>query len=506
MKMNLTRDIATGKILSNGAPIVLGGGHYYIFKKDDKPVRCLAKPGQKPGEELPFRIENTSPPFQLEEFPVMALTWEPEPWKMFFDHLKMFNECNFLRLWLTGGTEVSGTGNEPEPLDLTPFLGGFVGGTWKWQVYKAVSTANGWNNEYFRKLNKFVTLAEEAGIAVQISLFNYDDLTHHEGNSSTKGWCRSPWNPKLSLNPAGIPDWGDKHLVNPVNDYFKCSDIRNDAKESARQAFFVAPGNLLWEVQQALIKKTLETLKDRTNVIYEVMNEARGTHLQLSKFNSKVVGWIKEVTKNWTYKPLISVNATKLSGGVFDVDYWRDNNLAIKNYERIDAISYHGLTGYPSANQMLCCREKKGVPHVNPESIKARYKRHFDPDKRVGHDTKSLIYCTDAVRIGCLTHIYKDDKNIAHELEVRDGQFFANYPYKSEFSPGDKRLKSDLQNWAYWCLSAGAAKPGTAHFQNHSLNQVTFRRIHRAMIDARESPLTITAIEPEEANAEAVTV
>lgn len=504
--MNLTRDASTGRILSNNTPIVLRGGHYYIFKHGDQPARCLTRTPLPPPSQipLPFRVEYTIPPCKLYDFPVEELKWDPEPWTMFFDHVKSM-KCNFLRLWLTNGTEVKGTGLEAEPVELTPFTGRFVGGVWKWQVFKPVTTNTGWNDEYFRKLNRFVTLAEAAGIAVQISLFNYSDLQHELDkdrplNDKLRTWCRSFWNPALSENPPADSGWGNKHLVRVAGDYTACDAIPNSDAEKARQAFFIKPDNSLPLVQQALVKKTLATLKGRTNVIYEIMNEPRNTtHPLLTAFNTKVVGWIMDATKDWTHKPLISVNASLSVGGVFDVDYWRDHPN--EQYKRIDAISYHGLTGYPSIpNRTVCCLTGQNIPPVNPESIQARYETHFPLDAtKPGHKSKSLIYCTDAVYVKALRHTYKDAAGVGYELEVRDGQFFTRYPNVSNFAPYDKRLKSDLQNWAFWCFSSGAKTPGTAHFQNHSLNQITYRRINDAFNEAAAAPLlNIEAIEPSE--------
>jgi len=514
--MKLTRDASTGRIMTTRGesgetlpvpvPIVLRGGHYHIFKPDDKPMRCLTRTPLPPPPEipLPFRVEYTIPPCKLVDFPVEQLVWDPEPWTMFFEHVKSL-KGNFLRLWLTNGTEVEGTGLEAKPVELTPFMGRFVGSGWRWQVHKPVTTNTGWNDNYFRKLELFVRLAETAGIAVQISLFNYYDLEHHEDkkpplDDKLRGWCRSFWNPTLSENPSNDTKWGDKHLVNVTDDYTACNAILNTNMEKNRQAFFITPNNSLPLVQKALVKKTLETLKERTNVIYEIMNEPRGTtHPLLSAFNTKVVGWIEEVTARWTYKPLISVNASLSAGGVFDVDYWRDHSNS--QYHRVDMISYHGLTGYPSlGNRTVCCLPLQNIPPVNPESIQARYLAHFPLDAaKPGHKSKSLIYCTDAVYVKALRHTYTDAAGVEYELEVRDGQFFTRFPNVSTLSPYDKRLKSDLQNWAFWCFSSGAKTPGRAHFQNHSLNQISYRRIRDAFVEATASPLlNIEAIEPSE--------
>ena len=161
MNINLTRDAADGRIKSNGASIILRGGHYWIFKDEDNPGRCLVKPG----EPLPFKVEYSGvPACQTNSFPVQELEWLAGGTQV-LDHLRTMN-CNFLRLWLTGGTVVGGSGAEPEPLDLTPFILVKRGTKWKWQVYNAVVN-NVWNNEYFRRLNAYAAAAEESGIVLK---------------------------------------------------------------------------------------------------------------------------------------------------------------------------------------------------------------------------------------------------------------------------------------------------------------------------------------------------
>jgi hypothetical protein len=483
MSINLTRDSLDGRIKSNNASIILRGGHYWIFKDGDNPGRCLVKPG----ETLPFTVQySAAPACQTGSFPVQELMWQSEPWDMLFNHLKTMN-CNFLRIWLTGGTVVGGSGGEPEPLDLTPFVLVKRGTKWKWQVYNAVVN-NAWNNEYFRKLNAFATAAENAGIVIQISLFNYLDLARRFDGGDFRAWCRSPWNPVLSDHPATAPNWEQKYLVD-VGESFSCTDAPNNQYENQRQAFFLTPTNQLRVVQQALVRKTVQTLAARTNIIYEVMNEPRGTHQQAAQFSSVITGWILSAAGS-ARRPLVSVNASNLSGGVFDVDYWRDNQTTIPNYDKLDAISYHGLTGYVSSAQTVCDRAAS-VPAVDPGSIQARFNKH-----RQGHKTKSLIYCTDAARTG--PHVYPGANGVEYELQTRDGQIWTNYPNMNSDPPLQQRIKSDLQNWAYWCFSVAVPNAGMAHFQNHSMYQMSFRRIGAAINAATTAPAAFEAVEPAE--------
>ena len=478
MTINLTRN-ASGTILSNGTPIILRGGHYHIFKDDDQPERALVRAPSENLPGLPLRVVyNNAEPCQVDNprLVVEKKYWTPEPWSI-FSYMNQFGS-NFLRLWLMNGTLVGNVGGELKPLDLTPFVGKLVGGKWKWQVYDAVVN-NVWNNQYFRKLNAFVTAAENAGIVVQISLFNYADMTRRFDGGDYRAWCRSPWNPTLSEHPTSLPNWANENLVN-AGGSFACADDPNNPAENARQSFFVAPTNNLRKVQQALVTKTVQTLAARTNVIYEIMNEPRGTARQNAKFYSAVTSWI--LSAAGTKRPLISVNATKPKGTeLFDVDDWHDNP-SIPHYDKIDAISYHGLTGYPESTQSVCERSAS-LPPVDLRSVQTRFNAH-----RSKHGGKSLIYCTDAARTGI--HKLKDADGNEHELQMRDGQIFTNYPNVNSDPPEVQRKMSDLQNWAFWCFSVSVAYPGKVHFQNHSLYQLAYNRIKEAMDHALALPRT----------------
>lgn len=504
MSINLTRDPSNGRIrTNNNRNIILRGGHYWIFKDDDMPGRCLVKPG----EPLPFRVEynKTTPPPPIagykppcqedDSFAVEERMWDPEPWDMLLNHMEMFS-CNFLRLWLTGGTQVSGSGKEAKPLDLTPFNRVKVDNKWKWQVYKAVFTANdaGWNAEYFRRLNSFAEKAEARGIVLQITLFNYLDISSRFDGCGFRAWSRSPYNPDLSDHPAGLPNWAKNHLVNPP------LEPTDDAAviERKRQEFFLVPGNNLRKVQLALITKVVKTLSERTNIIYEIMNEPRGINDQITKFNSDMVTAILSAAGG--KRPLISVNASNMGNdGSCDVDSWRNSpNQTLKDsYKELDAISYHGLSGYPFSSPLNCNGIKTSVSAVDRQSIDDRFTRHRNAN--IGHPSKSLIYCTDAARSGI--HIYSSTTDFEQEVQVRDGQIFTFYPNDDTTDTlENRRRKSDLQNWAYWCFKhAVAPNAGMVHLQNHSMNQMSYRRIRDAYLQAGGTD--VTANEPVEAAA-----
>lgn len=471
MSINLTRDSSNGRIKSNNNPMILRGSGFHVFRENNKPPRCLVKPGQ----ELPFRVEyQNAQPCQNGSFTVEELYWAD--YDQLFAHMNQFN-CNFLRIWLTGGTSISSSIGKP--FDLTPFLRVNVNGEFKWRVFDAIN-GDIWNETYFQRLNSFAQKAENAGIVVQITFFNYLDLTTRFDGGDFRAWVKSPYNPELSHHPPQYPNWAKNHLVFPPN----------PQTEEKRQTFFLAPTNNLWKVQESIVMKTVQTLSARTNIIYEVMNEPRGTHQQAAAFSSKVVDWILKWSGP-TRRPLISVNASNASGGVFDVDYWRLNQSTIPFYDKLDAISYHGLTGYPAASQTVC-GGNASMPAVDPGAIQSRFNKH-----RSEHATKSLIYCTDAARTGF--HTYPGSDGNTYETQMRDGQIFTNYPNVNSDSVQTQRAKSDLQNWAYWCFTQAVPNAGMAHIQNHSMNQITYRRIRDAYLQAGGT--TLTAAEPVEAAA-----
>jgi hypothetical protein len=470
MTTNLTRRPSDGATLSNGNPIILRGGHHDLFKFGDNPGRCLVVPGQT----LPFVVNyNATPPCQT--FPtiqvVQELLWDPEPWTMLFNHLNVMN-CNLLRVWLTAGTRVKGT-TEPQPLDLNPFKLVNRSGHWKWQVYDAV--VNGlWNAEYFRKLAAFAAAAEAHGINLQLSLFNYLDLTTRFDGGDFRAWVISPWNPAVHDDNPVAPGWGPAHLVNPP---------LNAADEKTREGFFLQPTNGLRVTQEAFTRKVVQTLAGRGNIIFEIMNEPRGTHQQAADFSSKVTGWILSQAGSW--RPLISVNASNFyqepgaTVSVFDVDWWRDHSSTYPNYDQVDAISYHGLTGYDPYFETVCNRSNQTVPAADPAKIGQRFNEFGQ-----AHRYKSLVYSTDAVRTPAFVHLYKDAANVQHELHVRDGQIYTNYPNDNSDKPEVQSAKADLGNWAYWCFKPALAHQGKVHFQNHSMNQRAYRRIKEALTAA----------------------
>jgi hypothetical protein len=480
----LSRNRLSGKILDDGKEIILRGGHYDLFVDDKRPDKGLACPAGNTPFELQYNGAPCPPNRNLPDClraPLnpsgcaKMLKWSDQTltWKAFFSHLGT-HKINLLRVWLTNGTRVDSSGREPR--DIYPFTVVERNREYKWQVYQAVARGQ-WNAEYFNRLTTFADAAASAGVNLQVCLFNYQDFVNVTGEGNFRAWSHSPWNSDLSDNPAAAPAWGDRHLVNTTD------------SDRARQTFFISPTNNLQVVQKAFVKKVVQVLKGRGNIIFEIMNEPRSPHDKMAVFNSNVINWIREAAGTWC--PLISVNASNRpqNGVKYDMDWWKEHSTTtstpyVENYDSVDIISYHGLTGYDTL-EVKGCNQTLNVPPVAPQNIGARLARH-QKVHRQGADRKALMYSTDAVLskpIKVLTHVFCDSQNQGGSLEmqVRDGQIVTNLANNSTEPEATLALKSDLQNWAYWCFIRGlGTRRGTIHFQNHSGFHSTYRLINLA--------------------------
>jgi len=493
--MKLKRNKTTGKIHDDddgGRPVLLCGGSHHVFQKYNLSGRGLARPGQN----VPFTIDYQatepcvvnpvesvcSSPSPLPRFKARALAWSPNnKWAQLFTTLRNTN-CNLLRVWVMGGTIIypPRPGFDPNtdpPFDLYPFAPEKIGGVWKWKVFDAVEGGGVWNEPFFKRLVTFVDAANANGVCVLLTLFNYYDFAN-DGDSPFKSWSRSPWNPTLSINPAGRPGWGVNHLVNPEPSAF-----------ATRNAFFIKPANRLRDVQTAFVRKFVQTLSGKGNVIFEIMNEPRlAPHKDMSRFNSDMVKAINDAAGAGS-TPLIAVNASDPKNGKHDTDWWREHSTPgtpdyVPHYERVDVLTYHGMTGFPNHEDVPGnapdCRDKTfSVPPVDPTSMINRVNEH-KAEQATRPEKKSLMFSTDAARIGLLEHLYCDVDNPGQMLgmHVRDGQIDTQYPHSNRDPAPQKALKSDLRNWAFWFSKrAAGANLGLVHFQNHSGFEAAFQKI-----------------------------
>lgn len=448
----LTRNSSNGRILADGAPVVLRGGQYDLFEKNGTAWRGLARtPGAAPPFVVayPEGVEPCNPGGAPIAHPIL---WgsAADNWAQLFLWLRRTN-TNLIRIWPSNGTRLA----NGRPTDLTPFNLNSAG---KYQVREAVEN-NFWYQPYFDRLSAFAQLAEQKGVYLQISLFNYWDLTADNPNNPVyQTWSKSYWNPAMCSDLT----YGQQNLVN-VTTAYRCGDdaMESDA-DSLRHCFFIHPPATsgLPHVQSMFIKRVVQALTGRKNIILEVMNEPhRGTLEERARFNSRIVGNILGNAGGW--RPLISVNASGSRSGETDMDWWKafsgipGNNAP--GYNEVDIISYHGLSGY-LVREAVCGGIDPNVPAVDRASIHKRLLAHSGK-----HPNKAIMFSTDAARVNALTHEYTVN-GVVESVRLRDGQvvttYLDHYPRPS--------VRSDLADWAYWCFQEGAPTPGYVHFQNHS--------------------------------------
>ncbi len=449
----LTRN-SSGRILADGAPVVLRGGHYDLFEKNGSAWRSLTPtPGAVPPLVVayPEGVEPCSPGNAPTAYP---LPWgsAADNWNLLFTWLRRTN-TNLMRIWLSNGTRLE----NGRPSDLTPFSLNSAG---KYQVREAVD--NGfWNTAFFDRLSAFAGLAETRGVYLQISLFNYWDLTaDNPNNPAYQTWSKSFWNPAMCSDAT----YGQQNLVN-IAGYHCGDDPEESDADSLRQCFFIRPPATsgLPNVQSKFVQRVVQALSGRKNIILEVMNEPhRGTLEERARFNSRIVGNILGHAGSW--RPLISVNASGFQpggAGDTDMDWWKafsgvpGNNAP--GYNDVDIISYHGLSAY-LIRETVCGASDPNVPAVDRANIRKRRQAHSGK-----HPSKAVMFSTDAVRVNGLIHRFTVNGAL-YFMHLRDGQVVTNY---LEHYPRPS-VRSDLADWAYWCFQEGAATPGYVHFQNHS--------------------------------------
>lgn len=476
--MKLNRDKTTGKILDDRKPVALCGGHHDLFIRSNKAKRGLARPGQRVafavdynGAPCVVNAKTCSPLPREPGFRAEALVWsDVNRWEQLFGALRDTG-CNLLRVWVMSGTAVYPPKPGEVPFDLYPFVPVGSGTSWKWKVVDAVER-DVWNRPFFDRLAAFAEEADRRGVCIQLTLFNYSDFEKDDGDTTYQTWSRSAWNPTLSLNPPDRTTWGENHLV------------KGDTP-AGRNAFFIKPDNGLRKVQKALVRKVVTTLKGRGNIIFEVMNEPRNApYKDVALFNSEMIVAINAAAgPDWT--PLISVNASRTPANPrFDTDWWREHSTRgkpdfVPNYDRVDIISYHGMTGFNDHTNEAGCNRLLSPPPVDPTSIQNRIALHNEAqDGRA--EKKALMFSTDAARIDVLEHEYCDVKNAGRKLymHVRDGQINTHYDNERRETPGQQALKSDLRNWTFWyfCRAIGD-NLGLVHLQNHSNFESSFHKI-----------------------------
>lgn len=495
--MWVERDLGSGLLKQPaGDFITLRGGNYHVFESAGRAQRKVVKPfpaSADPQIQPPITkeyIDVTPCPGVLPD--ATLVTWPARPWNPLFTKL-VSNKINLLRVFLMNGFGIK----DEKPDEVYPFI--LAGG--KWGIRKAITAPlvpENWNVAYFTRLKAFADAALAKGVFLQLSLFNYYELHDDDVRNNVPIWSNSIWNPER----ADYRAWGRINLVNPppLTQSYTCSDHGGDSAEGRRNCFFIEPpdNSGLRNTQEQFVKKVVRELAQRPNIIFEVMNEPhRGSHRTSALFASQVIDWIIEAGRNLTpggpatpwsepWRPLISVNASRQNTDPsdpdkFDVDWWADpaSNPAgdsyVENYEEVDIISYHGLTGYPTVKDLpFKCNSIQLTGEFAPvdrASIRARLETF-----RAKHPSKAIMMSTDAVRVPRYKHKYGSDETT---IDLSDGQITTNL---QNIGPTtyDQLVRSDLENWAYWCFRVAKTHATAIHFQNHSNFELTYKAIKAA--------------------------
>lgn len=489
-----TREKLSGVLKSQGAAVLrLRGGHYHLFQKKSRADKALSNGGAviRPnyGENYPCAPDTSKgdPPLPSSALQTWLGVQQQIYWKDLFDSLKT-NGINLVRVFLMNGFGISPTRPTETTQEVYPFLTQLIEvddpqstdprkkiKVLRWKIKEAITDPGNrakWNAAYFNRLRSFAAKARDNGVFLQLSLFNYYEL-------NDAPWALSIWNPDRSLDKA----WGEQNLV-------------PRGGQGNRQLSFIAPpaGSGLRLVQREFVKKVVRELRGLPNIILEIMNEPhRGTHEESSSFSSEVVGWIlsqgNQLMPKW--QPLISVNASlrplvqgdvcAQTQDIFDVDAWAAKRPVDPNYEAVDIISYHGLTGYNNECFDLACKcqhdprcRQRTYPQVPfPPVDEGSIIRRFDAFV-AKHPGKALMLSTDAVAVGRYVHQYGNNS-----MDLREGQITTGLA-NTGGTAREKKMRSDLENWAYWCFNVAKSKDSVIHFQNHSTYEAAYPLIARA--------------------------
>lgn len=448
----ITRNHNDGTLLIDGTAAALRGGAYDIFFAPRSSGKALALKGtQDPvvvryGDNMPCQ----KPADKSKR--VHVVSWkEPangDGFKEFFDAMETAR-CNFVRVFLSLATRRDGN----QLLNMVPYVSGFApNGRITYDVRG--SLAGRWNDAYFERLTAFVKKADEKGVVVQLSLFNYFDLVPDERDfkASFTQFVGSPWNALNCLNRQ----WGAEHLIQIA-----------DGNPQGQFTSAHRTGDKLWDVQNAFVGRVMQSVSAHANVVIEVMNEPRPVAtreniMSLAEFDSSVVGMIVAHRTSLKSHALISVNATyRLDHsnpvGRSDMEMWSDRG-DLPHFEEVDIVSYHGLTARTLIGLDACGVAGYKFQRVDRAAVRERATLH---DERLR--TKSLLYSTDAVTADPFTHEYPGDL----QMRTRDGQI--NCGPGANATQAEELTKTHVGHWARKCLelNAGALK-GKYHFQNQS--------------------------------------
>ncbi len=165
-------------------------------------------------------------------------------WNKYLDMMQA-NKHNFMKLWVWEQAKLGSWTNEEIEFAPNCYQKVIKNGQTKFDLKK-------WNQPYFDRLRNRVIEAGQRGIYVSIMLF--------QGWSQKKEKLRNPW---------------EYHPFNPENNVNgKGKNIFDNKEDDASKATIhsLKNGEIL-RLQEAYVQKVIETINDRDNVLFEIINE-----------------------------------------------------------------------------------------------------------------------------------------------------------------------------------------------------------------------------------------
>ncbi len=249
----------------------------------------------------------------------------------FETYLKTLHDegMNYTRIFAGSYVEIPGSFNI-EYNTLAPALGSFLA-PWKRTnepgLYEGENKfdLNIWNPDYFNRLHKFIALANELDIVVEVTFFcsTYQDAF----------WERNPFNPGNNINeiPLNIERKKSNTLDNGILTGFQIKLVKKLVEElNDYDNIFYEIQNEPWSDDPQKVMRTLRTLDPQPNEgnWYKWAEEASPESLKWQKVMAKTV---VETEKQLPKKHLIAQNFTNFKHAVDKVD----PNISIMNFHYV---------------------------------------------------------------------------------------------------------------------------------------------------------------------------
>ncbi|MBP3963883.1 DUF6298 domain-containing protein [Paenibacillus lignilyticus] len=198
---------------------------------------------------------------------LQELRLEGEPAFDYEEYLTMMteNNHNFMRLWQWGHPLYAPWTLDKVYIDPMPYMRtgdqAAHDGLPQFDLTK-------WNEMYFARMRERVVQAGERGIYVSVMFFD--------------GWC-----PKNAR--AGSDPW----LSHPYNRANNVNGIHGDSGGDGRTDMYSMEIPSVVELQQAFIRKCIDTLNDLDHVLFEIINEVENSERAL-KWHSHMIQYVHD--------------------------------------------------------------------------------------------------------------------------------------------------------------------------------------------------------------------